>query len=125
MRAYLLLFALLPTLAFGQSAEVKKYLNAAVALYENLEYEKALKQLSTARLKSSGAEDDARISLLEHDRFFGARRGIYNEHGHDYLDNAQRFARNFEGVPTVQFPVPYKHVSGKRTLVSRTPQTAT
>ncbi len=32
-------------------------------------------------------------------------------------DNALRFARNFEGVATVRFPEPHKHVSGKRTLV--------
>ncbi len=32
-------------------------------------------------------------------------------------ENALRFARNFEGDPTVQFPQPFKHVSGKRTLV--------
>lgn len=32
-------------------------------------------------------------------------------------DNALRFARNFAEVPTVKFPEPYKHVSGKRTLV--------
>jgi ubiquinone biosynthesis protein len=32
-------------------------------------------------------------------------------------DNAQRFTRNFDGVPTVRFPEPYKQVSGKRTLV--------
>lgn len=32
-------------------------------------------------------------------------------------ENALRFARNFAGNPTVRFPEPYKHVSGKRTLV--------
>ena len=32
-------------------------------------------------------------------------------------DNALRFARNFEGVPTVRFPAPHKEISGKRTLV--------
>ncbi len=96
MRAYLLLFALLPTLAFGQSAEVKKYLNAAVALYENLEYEKALKQLSTARLKSSGAEDDARISLLE-----GI---IYAEMGKtEKADTA--FRTGFSLDPDIKLPV--------------------
>jgi starch synthase len=34
----------------------------------------------------------ARVYLVEHDRYFGGRSGIYNEHGRDYLDNAQRFA---------------------------------
>ena len=51
--------------AFAQSAEVKKYLNAAVTLYENLEYEKALKQIQRAKTKSGGATDDARIALYE------------------------------------------------------------
>lgn len=32
-------------------------------------------------------------------------------------DNAERFARNFEGVSSVRFPRPYKQLSGKRTLV--------
>jgi ubiquinone biosynthesis protein len=32
-------------------------------------------------------------------------------------DNALRFARNFDDVPTVRFPEPYKRVSGKRALV--------
>src|SRR5690606_728333 len=32
-------------------------------------------------------------------------------------DNAERFARNFEGVASVRFPKPYKQISGKRTLV--------
>jgi tetratricopeptide (TPR) repeat protein len=49
----------------AQSAEVKKYLNAAVTLYENLEYEKALKQIQRAKTKSTGAGDDARIALYE------------------------------------------------------------
>lgn len=51
--------------AHAQSAEVKKYLNAAVTLYENLEYEKALKQIQRAKTKSTGASDDARIALYE------------------------------------------------------------
>ncbi len=51
--------------ARAQSAEVKKYLNAAVTLYENLEYEKAIKQIQRAKTKSTGASDDARIALYE------------------------------------------------------------
>ncbi len=51
--------------AFAQSVEVKKFLNAAVTLFENLEYEKALKQLQKARAKSAGADDEGRIALLE------------------------------------------------------------
>ncbi len=30
--------------------------------------------------------------LVEHDRFFGSRRGLYGEHGHEYGDNAERYA---------------------------------
>ena len=30
--------------------------------------------------------------LVEHERFFGSRRGLYSEGGHDYGDNAERFA---------------------------------
>jgi len=51
--------------AFGQSNEVKRFLNAAITLYENLEYEKALKQLQKARGKSNGSDDEMKISLLE------------------------------------------------------------
>ncbi len=51
--------------AFAQSVEVKKYLNAAVTLFENLEYEKALKQLQRARSKAQGADDEGKIALLE------------------------------------------------------------
>ncbi|HET7754493.1 MAG TPA: glycogen synthase GlgA [Anaeromyxobacteraceae bacterium] len=34
----------------------------------------------------------APVYFVEHEHFFGHRRGIYAEHGHDYGDNAQRFA---------------------------------
>ncbi len=30
--------------------------------------------------------------LLEHERHYGGRRGLYGDGGHDYLDNAERFA---------------------------------
>jgi len=30
--------------------------------------------------------------LVEHERFFGSRRALYAEHGHEYGDNAERFA---------------------------------
>jgi starch synthase len=30
--------------------------------------------------------------LVEHERFFGSRRNLYAEHGHEYGDNAERFA---------------------------------
>ena len=53
------------TPARAQSAEVQKYLNAAVTLYENLEYEKALQQIERARARSTQAGDDARIALYE------------------------------------------------------------
>ena len=70
MRQPLLVVAISAALAVSmparaQSPEVKKYLNAAVTLYENLEYEKALKQIQRAKTKSTGASDDARIALYE------------------------------------------------------------
>ncbi len=40
------------------------------------------------RGRSGGAE----VLFLEHERYFGHRRGLYQEHGRDYADNAQRFA---------------------------------
>ncbi len=65
MRFAGLLVILLTAPAFAQNAEVKKYMNTAITLYENLEYEKALKQLKNARGKASGPDDEAKISLLE------------------------------------------------------------
>ena len=65
MRIVGLLVILMTTPAFAQSAEVKKYLNTAITLYENLEYEKALKQLKNAKAKASGPDDEAKVSLLE------------------------------------------------------------
>ena len=65
MRVLALVFALSALPAFAQSAQVKKYLNTAITLYENLEYEKALKQLKSAKAKSGGPDDDAKIALLE------------------------------------------------------------
>jgi starch synthase len=32
------------------------------------------------------------VYLVENERFFGSRRGLYGEGGHDYGDNAERFA---------------------------------
>jgi starch synthase len=32
------------------------------------------------------------VYLVEHERLFGSRRGLYGEAGHDYPDNAERFA---------------------------------
>jgi tetratricopeptide (TPR) repeat protein len=68
MRAagWLLVLALLAGgSAQAQSAEVKKFLNAAVTLFENLEYEKALKQVQKARVKATGPDDEMRLSLFE------------------------------------------------------------
>ena len=65
MRVVGLLVILLTTPAFAQNAEVKKYLNTAITLYENLEYEKALKQLKNAKSRASGPDDEAKIALLE------------------------------------------------------------
>jgi starch synthase len=38
------------------------------------------------------ADGPAPVYFVEHGHFFGERRGIYNEHGRDYLDNAERYA---------------------------------
>lgn len=66
MRRTLLIIALCVALpVHAQSAEVKKFFNAAITLYENLEYEKALKQLAKARSKASSPEDEGKIALLE------------------------------------------------------------
>lgn len=37
-------------------------------------------------------QDRAPIYFVEHERLFGARRGLYGERGADYGDNAERFA---------------------------------
>src|SRR4051812_32445895 len=47
------------------SPDVKKYVGSASALFEKLEYEKALAQLKRAKAKSQGPEDDLKIALLE------------------------------------------------------------
>lgn len=65
MRLAIVVVALAAFSARAQSPEVKKYLNAAITLYENLEYEKALKQLKKARPKADGPDDETRIALLE------------------------------------------------------------
>jgi starch synthase len=38
------------------------------------------------------ARGPAPVFFLEHERYFGHRQGIYSEPGHEYGDNAQRFA---------------------------------
>jgi tetratricopeptide (TPR) repeat protein len=65
VRTLALVVALTSLTAAAQGAEVKKYFNAAVTLYENLEYEKALKQLGKAKAKATGPDDEAKVSLLE------------------------------------------------------------
>src|SRR4051812_37695700 len=45
--------------------QAKKYLDAAVRLYNSFEFERALEQLSKARAQSTGAEMDVTISLYE------------------------------------------------------------
>ncbi|HLL81150.1 MAG TPA: hypothetical protein VK420_00810 [Longimicrobium sp.] len=64
-RALCALLLLAPRVAPAGSPEVQRYLNAAAALYENLDYEQALAQLQKAKKKSKGAEDDAAIALYE------------------------------------------------------------
>lgn len=63
--AWAALVALLSGQALALSRQVARYLRAATTLYENLEYEKALKQIERARGQSTGAEDDAAIALYE------------------------------------------------------------
>jgi tetratricopeptide (TPR) repeat protein len=54
------------TTAFAQqSPEVTKYLQASIALYENLEYAKALAQVQKAKTKAKSPDDEARCSVLE------------------------------------------------------------
>jgi tetratricopeptide (TPR) repeat protein len=64
-RTLLVLTLCLALPAAAQNTEVKKFVNAAITLYENLEYEKALKQLAKAKVKASSPEDEAKIALLE------------------------------------------------------------
>jgi tetratricopeptide (TPR) repeat protein len=65
MRVLCVLLSLIAFSARAQSPEVRKYLNAATTLYENLEYEKALKQLKKARSRAAGPDDEAKVGLLE------------------------------------------------------------
>jgi hypothetical protein len=65
MRSVIALILCLALPAAAESKEVKRFLNAAITLYENLEYEKALKQIAKAKAKVTGTEDEARASLLE------------------------------------------------------------
>jgi hypothetical protein len=66
LKGLTLVAVLVTTGAFAEpSAAVKKYLGGAAALFENLEYEKALTQLGRAKAKSQGPEDDAAIALYE------------------------------------------------------------
>jgi starch synthase len=39
-----------------------------------------------------GRVGSADVYLLEHERYYGNRRGLYQEHGREYGDNVQRFA---------------------------------
>jgi tetratricopeptide (TPR) repeat protein len=54
-----------PPRAPGKGNEFQTYLNAAVRLYESLEYEQALERLSRARRYVREVEDDVIISLYE------------------------------------------------------------
>lgn len=65
MRALGLLLVLFATPVLAQSSAVQKYLNTAITLFENLEYEKALKQIKSAKAKAAGPDDEAKIALLE------------------------------------------------------------
>ncbi len=62
----MLLLAALSAPALAQPvSEARKYLNGAIALYENLEYEKALKQLTKAKAKASTTDEEVGIALLQ------------------------------------------------------------
>lgn len=65
MRLAMAMCLLLTLSAQAQSAGVKKFLTAAIALYESLEYEKALTQLQKARAKAKGPDDESSIAILE------------------------------------------------------------
>lgn len=66
LRTIALVAALLASAAVAQqSTEVTKYLQAAIALYENLEYAKALAQVQKAKTKAKSPDDEARCSVLE------------------------------------------------------------
>jgi hypothetical protein len=67
MKRALLIVTLLAALpaAAEVSPDVRKYVGSAAALFEKLEYEKALAQLKRAKAKSQGPEDDLRIALYE------------------------------------------------------------
>jgi tetratricopeptide (TPR) repeat protein len=64
-RALLSVVVLVPLCAGALSKDVQKYLNSASTLIENLDYEKALKQIERAKTKSQGADDDAQIAFYE------------------------------------------------------------
>jgi tetratricopeptide (TPR) repeat protein len=64
-RTLLVLALCLALPAAAQNAEVKKFVNSAISLYENLEYEKALKQLTKARVKATTPDDEVKVTLLE------------------------------------------------------------
>jgi tetratricopeptide (TPR) repeat protein len=66
LRVACLLVVFISTVAFAQqSAEVTKYLQATITLYENLEYAKALSQVQKAKSKAKTPDDEARCSVLE------------------------------------------------------------
>jgi hypothetical protein len=54
-----------PSRAPSQGSEFQTYLNAAMRLYQTLEYEQALERLARARRHAQGVEDDAIVSLYE------------------------------------------------------------
>jgi tetratricopeptide (TPR) repeat protein len=57
--------------------DFQRYLGAAVQLYENLEYERALAQVQRARTVARGVEQD--VSLGLHEGIFLAELGRWNE----------------------------------------------
>jgi hypothetical protein len=63
---FLAFVLLVPLIARAQgSIEVQRYLDSVNLLYENLEYERALEQIASAKRLTRGMEDDAVLALYE------------------------------------------------------------
>ncbi len=60
----LLLFGSMPRTAFA-ATDFERYLSSTLSLYEDLEYERALKQLERARKAAVGVEQDMLLSMYE------------------------------------------------------------
>jgi starch synthase len=61
-------------------------------------------EATTVHVKKEG-----RLSryLVEHEHYFGSRRGLYGDHGHDYGDNAERFT--YLSRAALEIPAAFGH----------------